>query len=211
MILWRFTKPIWLLAAYLLVAASPVLASDTVGKATRVQGEAFAKADDGNRQLSDGGIVAHDDTLVTLKDSRLAVRLVDGADLTLGANATLRINNLVFNHADASKSRLALFAEGAFRMVTGRINSLSGGSVEVTSSVATLAIRGTDFWHGPIDGIYGVLLLSGEVRVRTAGGEVILDKPGTGTNITDAASPPGPVSTWAADKVSRALAAVALQ
>ena len=211
MILRRSSKLIGLLAAYLLVAASPLHAADTVGKVTRAQGQAFAKADDGNRRLSKGGIVARDDTLTTLEDSRLAVKLVDGADLTLGANATLRIDNLVFNQADASKSRLALFADGAFRMITGNINSATGGSVQVTSPVATLAIRGTDFWHGPIDGIYGVLLLSGEVNVRTAGGEVTLDQPGTGTNITDAASPPGPVSTWPADKVTRALAAVAFQ
>ncbi|NNE25162.1 MAG: hypothetical protein HKN11_21385 [Rhizobiales bacterium] len=200
-----------LLAACLIVAASPGSAADTAGKVTRAQGETFAKAQDGNRRLAAGGIVASDDTLVTLDDSRLAVRLVDGAELTLGANANLRINNLVFNQADATRSRLALFADGAFRMITGKINSTTGASVQVSSPVATLAVRGTDFWTGPIDGIYGVLLLSGEVNVRTAGGEVTLNEPGTGTNITDAASPPGPVGAWAPDKVSRALAAVAFR
>ena len=200
-----------LLAACLLVAAGPVNAADTVGKVSRAQGETFAKAPDGNRRLTGGAIVASDDTLVTLEDSRLAVRLVDGAELTLGANATLRVNNLVFNQADAGQSRLALFADGALRMITGKINSTTGASVQVTSPVATLAVRGTDFWTGPIDGIYGVLLLSGEVNVRTAGGEVTLNEPGTGTNITDAASPPGSASAWAPDKVARALAAVAFR
>lgn len=211
MIQWRFATLIGLLAACLAAAAGPVNAGDTVGKATRVQGQALAKAEDANRTLSRGSIVARDDTLVTLQDSRLTVRLVDGAELTLGANASLQVNDLVFNQTDPSQSRLALAADGAFRMITGTINSASGASVQVTSPLATLAIRGTDFWTGPIDGIYGVLLLSGEVNVRTAGGEVTLDEPGTGTNISDAASPPGPASAWAPDKVARALAAVAFR
>lgn len=200
-----------LAAASVMLAAVPVSAEDTVGRVTRAQGETFAAASDGNRPLSQGGIVARNDTLVTLQDSRLAVRLVDGADLTLGANARLKVNKLVYNQADANRSRLILFAEGAFKMITGQINSLTGASVEVSTPVATLSVRGTEFWTGPIDGIFGVLLIKGEVNVRTAGGEVTLDKPGTGTNITDAASPPGPVTTWPQDKVDRALDAVAFR
>ncbi len=205
----RFLSLMVLAISLVLGASVSIGAADTIGQVTRTKGEALAMAQSGNRRLVQGAIVARDDTLVTLDDSRLEARLIDGAMLTLGANANLRVNALVFNQVDSAASRLALFAEGAFKMVSGRINSAVGGSVQVNTPVATLAVRGTEFWAGPIDGIYGVFLIQGEVNVRTAGGEVTLDQPGTGTNITDAALAPGPVTTWPQDKVNRALAAVA--
>jgi hypothetical protein len=104
-----------------------------------------------------------------------------------------------------------LFAEGAFRMITGQVNKATGAAVQVHTPVAALSVRGTDFWSGPIDGGFGVFLINGEVHVRTVGGETTLSEPNTGTNIANAASAPGPVTIWPQDKVSRALAAVAFQ
>ena len=178
-------------SALVLFAGGPVQASETIGQVTRTQGHTMAIAGGENRTLAQGAIVARDDTLVTLQDSRLEVRLADYTVLTLGENATLRIGALVFNVAQ-TPNRLAVFAEGAFRMITGKVNKIAGASVQVNTPVAVLSVRGTDFWSGPIDGIYGVLLLQGEIHVRTAGGETTLREPGTGTNITDAASAPGP-------------------
>lgn len=203
-----YVRCVLLAAVWLIIAGGPVSATDTAGQVTRAQGQTLAVSQGQNRPLNQGGIVASDDTLVTLEDSRLEVRLIDGALLTMGENGSLRITSLVFNQANGSASRLSLFAQGAFRMVTGKINSAAGASVQVATPVATLAARGTEFWTGPIDGIFGVLLIEGEVKVITAGGEVTLDQPGTGTNIADAASAPGPVTVWPQDKVSRALDAV---
>ncbi len=197
-------------SALVLFAGGPVQAGETIGQVTRTQGHAMAIAGGENRTLAQGAIVARDDTLVTLQDSRLELRLADYTVLTLGENATLRIGALVFNVAQ-TPNRLAVFAEGAFRMITGKVNKIAGASVQVNTPVAVLSVRGTDFWSGPIDGIYGVLLLDGEVHVRTDGGETTLSEPGTGTNITDAASAPGPVTIWPQDKVNRALAAVSFR
>jgi hypothetical protein len=38
-------------------------------------------------------------------------------------------------------------------------------SIVVNTPKAALAVRGTHFWAGPIEGKYGVLLLKGNVRV----------------------------------------------
>ena len=75
--------------------------------------------------------------------------------------------------------------------------------------MAEIGIRGTDFWTGPIDGQFGVLLLDGAVTVSNPAGVVVLDQPGEGTNIAGPDSAPGPVTQWPQQKVDRALAAVA--
>ena len=53
----------------------------------------------------------------------------------------------------------------------------------MTTPYAALAVRGTEFWMGPIDGHYGALLLKGHVAVRSGAGVVNLDKPNWGTDI----------------------------
>jgi hypothetical protein len=55
--------------------------------------------------------------------------------------------------------------------------------VTVTTPVAALAVRGTEFWTGPIDGHHGALLLKGKVRVSNKAGAVTLSEPGQGTDI----------------------------
>jgi hypothetical protein len=81
--------------------------------------------------------------------------------------------------------------------------------ITVRTPVATIGVRGTDFWTGPIDGQFGVLIMEGEVVVSNPAGEAILDAPGEGTNIAGADSAPGPVTQWPQEKVDRALSAVA--
>ena len=193
-----------------LLACMPAAAADVVGQVTRTQGTAMAVVGGGNRLLTPGAVVNRDETLVTFADSRLEVRLADGSSLTLGENASLRIDGFVFASRQPG-NQLALFAEGAFRLITGQINKTANATVSVTTPIGVLAVRGTDFWGGPIDDAYGVLLLEGAITVRTAGGEVVLDRPGLGTDIANAASAPGPIRTWGEAKVQRAFATVAFR
>ncbi len=195
------------LAVLLVLIAGLPAAADVVGQVTRTQGTAMAVMDDGNRLLASGAVVNRDETLVTFAGGRLEVRIADGTVLTLGENASLRVDSFVFSSSQPG-NRLALFTEGAFRLITGQINKMAGAAVSVTTPVGVLAVRGTDFWGGPIDGTYGVLLLEGAITVRTAGGEVVLDRPGLGTDIADAASAPGPIRPWGEAKVQRAFATV---
>jgi len=55
--------------------------------------------------------------------------------------------------------------------------------VLVNTPSAALAVRGTHFWAGPIDGQYGVLLEQGRLNVSNQGGAVTLSRPGQGTDI----------------------------
>jgi hypothetical protein len=101
---------------------------------------------------------------------------------------------------------------GAFRFLSGQVSKLATSDVSVTTSVATVGIRGTEFWAGPIDNqALGVFLIEGAVSVSNAAGEQILSRPGQGTNIATPSAAPGPVTFWPQDKVNRALAAVTFQ
>jgi len=98
---------------------------------------------------------------------------------------------------------------GAFRFVSGQVSKLARSDVNVTTPVATLGIRGTEFWGGPIDDqALGVFLVEGAVRVSNARGMRTLRRPGEGTNIAARGRAPGPVTIWPQAKVDRALATV---
>jgi hypothetical protein len=88
---------------------------------------------------------------------------------------------------------------------------MANADVTVTTPVATVGIRGTDFWGGPIDDQFGVLLIEGAVSVSNAAGEQVLDTPGEGTNIAAPGAAPGEITFWPQDKVTRAFATVTFQ
>ena len=58
-------------------------------------------------------------------------------------------------------------AQGAFLFVGGKVEDPSGGNVVIKTAVGTLGVRETTVWGGHIDGGYGVLVLDGEVEVKT--------------------------------------------
>jgi hypothetical protein len=99
---------------------------------------------------------------------------------------------------------------GAFRFVTGRIKELKEKSIIVSTAFADIAARGTEFWGGPIDAKYGVLLLESEVVVSNQAGQVTLSKTGEGTNIASPLDPPSEPTIWPESKVTRAIATVTL-
>ena len=89
--------------------------------------------------------------------------------------------------------------------MSGQVSKLASADVSVTTPVAVVGIRGTEFWGGPIDDqALGVFLIEGSVSVSNGAGQQILNLPGQGTNI----AAPGPVTFWPPDKVGRAIATV---
>ena len=189
---------------------APANAAEVVGAATRVQGTATATDSQSTRNLAPASPVHKADQLATGDESRLEVTLADASVLTMGANATLKVNEFVYQDP-SRKNTLEVFAVGAFRLVSGAINKSDGDNIQVVTPAAALGIRGSDIWGGPIDGAYGVFLIDGQVTVTTNAGSVTLTEPGSGTNIADINQPPGPVTQWPQEKVDRAVAAVTFQ
>ena len=171
----RLITIIW----FLLVLYSPAAAAQTVGSVTRVQNHAQI----GAKTAVVGAPVQMSDALRTGANARLQITFRDGTLLTLGENARVVIDRYVFN-PDQSTGAMALkTTTGAMRFATGRLNQMRNKDITVSTPYAALAVRGTEFWMGPIDGHHGALLLKGKVRVSNQGGAVTLSEPGQGTDI----------------------------
>ncbi|MGC2461272.1 MAG: FecR family protein [Steroidobacteraceae bacterium] len=156
-----------------------------------------------------GTLVHKNDELRTGAKSRLEVTFRDQTKFTLGENAKVVVDRYVFN-PEASTGELALkTGVAAFRLATGKLSEMRNKNITVSAPVAAMAVRGTDFWWGPIDGHFGVLLVSNsKLDVHNEAGAVMLAKSGEGTDIDPlkGGGGPGRPYLWPPEKVARALA-----
>jgi hypothetical protein len=159
----------WLpfLAGLACVAAPDNAAAQGVGKVTA----AVNQAQVGGAAASVGTPVSMGAELRTGTKSRLQVTFRDNTTLMLGENARVVVDRYVFD-PKASKGEVALRAtRGAFRFAGGKLKDLQKKKITVNTPSAALAVRGTEFWAGPIDGRYGVLLLHGKLQVSSRSGK----------------------------------------
>ena len=155
------------------------IAASAVGKVTQVQNQAQV----GGRTAAVGTPVYMNDQLRTGANARLKITFSDGSDLTLGENARVVIDQFVYNPNKSKGAVVLSAAQGAVRFAGGKIENMQEKKVLVNTPSAALAVRGTHFWAGPIDGQYGVLLEQGRLNVSNQGGAVTLSRPGQGTDI----------------------------
>jgi hypothetical protein len=188
-----------------LILAGAAGAATAIGKVTRIQGDASGTVEGVTRALDANDAVYLDESVVTGIDARLEVAFHDDSVLTIGERATLRLDAFVYR-PDAQVVKVTL--AGAFRFVTGKLNPGAMRDETVTTPFAVIAVRGTDFWGGPIDGADGVVLFEGAVAVTNATVTANLVASGEGVNIATPVAPPGPVTVWAPDKVARAVETV---
>jgi hypothetical protein len=175
-----------------------------VGDVEKIQHSASATFQQQTRNLTHKAPVFFEDLLQTGPAARLSVILDDGSDLTLGENSRLLIDDFVYSPRKKT-GRMALKAlQGAFLFIGGRVEYIPDAEVSITTPGATLGIRGTSVWGGPIDNAYGILTLDGEVTVSNNAGSVILTA-GQGTMISSANIAPSAPVQWPQEKVWRAI------
>ena len=151
----------FLTVGLLVTLAGVAFAADTVGTVTKVENQGRI----GGANAVVGTAVHMDDEIRTGPKARLEITFRDNTLLTLGENARVVIDRYVFDPAQGTGLMAVKATQGAMRFVTGKIGKMRDHDVTVVTPQAALAVRGTDFWVGPIDGKYGVLLLKGKVRV----------------------------------------------
>ena len=188
--------------------SSGISAQEAIGLVSRIQGEASATKSGATRALALNAPVFLDEAVTTSRAARLEITFKDNTRVTLGATAKLTLDRYIFNPA-VGRGAMKVAIVGAFRFLSGQLSKLARSDVSVTTPVATIGIRGTEFWGGPIDDqALGVFLVEGAVRVSNAAGARILTRPGQGTNVAKPGRAPGPVTVWPQDKVNRAIATV---
>jgi len=199
------------IAVLLAVPCGDAAAQEAIGSVSRLQGEASGILGGTTLPLSANGSVFLNEVLSTGDAARLEITFTDSTRLTLGEKAKLTLGTYVFN-PPAGRRTIRFALVGAIRFVSGKLSKVVASHVSVTTPVANVGIRGTEFFAGPIDDqALGVFLIEGAVSVSNAAGRRILNRPGQGTNIAAQGAAPGPVTLWPQPKVDRALAAVSFQ
>ncbi len=198
------------LGALAVAPVAPARAEEprSIGLVDKVQGAADAVSAGRMRDLAGQDPIWFGDRLRTGEDSRLAVQLDDETRLTLGEKATLTVDRFVYNPERGAGTLALKVARGAFLFVGGKVEAAQGARVSITTASATLGVRGTTVWGGPLDGGFGVFVAEGRVTVRARRGTVTLTR-GQGTLIDGNGRPDG-VTTWGQPRIQRALATVAI-
>lgn len=146
------------------------------------------------------------DRIITDPSGHAMIAFTDGTKMTIGDASSVIIDEFVYVPG-TSRKVVIKFMEGALRFVSGKTDA-PNDTIDLESAIASIGVRGTDFWAGEIDGNFAVLLFEGAVEVATDAGAVTLDQPGQGVTLTTRNAPPGDIKNWPQAKVDRALARV---
>ena len=175
--------------------------TDVIGNATQLKPEAGARFDGQPRELAVGAEVHRDEQVWTASGGRLDIQFADGSSITLGENARVVLDEFVMPEGASAGNQVVRSITGALRFVGGAVDK--SGATKIVTPIATMTVRGTEFFAGPIDGAYGVFVFDGEVDVATSAGSVTLKK-GEGTTLTQSRVAPTPPKTWGDAKIARA-------
>lgn len=176
-------------------------AQESAGKVEELRGTAEAVSPDNSvKRLAVGATLREGDRIRVARDSRVRMRFGDGTLMELGANGNMILDRYAFSPEPEKNEFATRVLLGTFRMVTGLIALRNPRTVSVRIPVATIGIRGTHFVGEVQETSAKVILLDPEekdqataIEVSNGYGQVVIDKPGFGTEIPDQFSPPSPV------------------
>ncbi len=122
------------------LAATPAHAQARVGEAAVIKNEVVRVAGPSTSQINVGDGVLRDETVHTGLDSAARLVMTDSTNLSLGPNATLKLDRTVFNDEHSYREIAIRLTTGAFRFVTGHSEK---AAYKITTSLATIGVRGT--------------------------------------------------------------------
>lgn len=200
-------RRVWLVCL-MLVSGVVTAAPCRVGEVTRLVGDVEVVRPDRPFTPFTGMKVCMGDRFVTGPASIAELRLRDGSLITVGKGSDFTIRQYRI-YRDQPNEALFDLAKGAFRAVTGFMTRRAH-RYEVRTAVATIGVRGTDFWggYGLTENGLDVIMLQGKgVYVQTDSGTVELDQPGLGTTVRPGEAPLAPLA-WGNEKVQRAVSTI---
>jgi ferric-dicitrate binding protein FerR (iron transport regulator) len=170
------------------------------GSVLQVAGQTTGQLRGAKRNLAVGDAVFIDDMLATGAGARLAARLGELTRLSLGERSKVRIDKFLVDRGGE-----LVLERGA--LLFDRPDDKPSGTLNVTTPFGLIAARGTKFFAGPSDGVFGVFVEHGLVMVKTRGGQVTLTN-GQGTNLTSRRVAPTPPKVWGDARIAKAMASV---
>ena len=162
--------------------AAPAHAQTRVGEAAVVKNEVLRVAGPSTIQINVGDGLVRDETVRTGTDSATRLVMADSTNLSLGPNATLKLDRTVFDDEHHYREVAIRMTSGAFRFVTGHSDK---AAYKITTPLATIGVRGTTLDILSQRGQTIVNLQDGAASVCTVAFECIqLTRPGDTAIIT---------------------------
>lgn len=149
-------------------------ADTAIGKVILVKGLlTVSRGSQASQSLQRGSDIFQGDTLRTGDNSQSQIRFTDGGQLTLQSNSEFQLQ--VYQNEAGDKKFNAKFIKGAFRAVSGAIGKSEPQNYQVTTKVATLGIRGTDYSAAlDANGELVAGVWSGKISLKNAAGETVI-------------------------------------
>ena len=193
---------LWVAGALLASTAfsASVRAADPAGRVEEIKGEAFADARNQHRPLEKASSLFVGDRVGTGPSSRLTMLLGQDTTIKLGEKVQLVIDQFL----STTGGEISLQSGP---MLFDRPSGSKPMPVKIRSSYGLIAVRGTKFFAGPSNGVFGVFVDHGTVTVSGGGGEVVLQA-GQGTNLASPGAKPSAAVTWGAERIRAAFASV---
>jgi hypothetical protein len=176
------------------------LAAAPAGEVDALRGEAYAQAAARRRALELASKVFIGDLVGTAAQSALGMRLGADTQVRLGPEAQLRVDRFLVNTGGVLE-----LARGG--MVFEREFAPDKPGVAVRSPFGLIAVRGTRFFAGPSNNVFGVFVARGVLTVIGQNTAVELTA-GFGTDIVRPGAEPTPAHAWGAARIERAFASV---
>ena len=124
--------------------AQTTAAAVRIGHAETLNGSVTVIHLDGEREtLSLGEAVFSNDTIETGADGDLAIVFEDDTILSIGPDASMTIDEMVFDPEGPSGSIALNITEGVFSFVSGAIAKTDPEAAMITTPVGQIGIRGT--------------------------------------------------------------------
>src|SRR3954454_15515595 len=178
----------------------PANAADPAGRVEEIKGEAFADASNQHRPLEKSSSVFVGDRVETGTSSRLTMLLGVDTTIRLGERAHLVIDQFLSTTGGEISVQSG-------PMLFDRPSGSRPVPVKIKSPYGLIAVRGTKFFAGPSNNVFGVFVDHGTVVVSGGGSEVVLQA-GEGTNLSSPGAKPTAAVKWGDARIQAAIASV---
>src|ERR1700712_2755497 len=130
---------VFLLGLVVALTGNPVHAQTRVGEAAVVKNEVVRVAGSSTSQINVGDGLLRNEVVRTGLDSATRLVMADSTNLSLGPNATIKLDRTVFDDEHHYRDVAVRLTSGTFRFVTGNSEK---AAYKITTPLATIGVRG---------------------------------------------------------------------
>ncbi|WP_415905853.1 FecR domain-containing protein [Neptuniibacter sp. QD48_55] len=205
----NFSRILFLLFCFI---SNPVAANNEIGKVVLIQGKPLVERQNQHLFIKRNDPLFIEDVLITPVGSKILIKLADKTTISLAENTQFELSKYQFDKKAQTSDVSFKMLKGAFRTLTGSIGKQKQPKFEIHTPVATIGVRGTEFWGGMIfsDSLDVTMLEGKGVYIKNEHGQVEITRPGDGTMVSKGMKP-SEVSMWSDEKLQKAAAATELK